>query len=256
VLQSESAAAPRAIALHCQLDLQAVHQILETLEKDEQATRLVDGTFVLQTRLRDAIEAVPRQLEQMHKQNPLIATLAVADVRDALGLSEAVFMTALNTIGDTVVLDGRTVRLASHSVNLDPKLEQAASTLLECLAQARFAPPPRDELPQAAGLAADEFQRALTFLRDRDQLREVAPGVLYSRALLEEGLRLLQVVSKERGHFEPVEAKAAFGGISRKWLIPLLEYFDKIGASRRNQNRRILTPRGMSMAENGLSGHE
>ena len=33
------------------------------------------------------------------------------------------------------------------------------------------------------------------------------------------------------------EAKAAFGGISRKWLIPLLEYFDKIGATRRDQNR-------------------
>ncbi|MEE8105305.1 MAG: SelB C-terminal domain-containing protein, partial [Planctomycetota bacterium] len=123
---------------------------------------------------------------------------------------------------------------------------------LSCLADARFAPPPRDQLAQAAGLAADDLQRALTLLLDRDQLREVAPGVLYSRGLLEEGLQLLQRVSKERGHFEPVEAKAAFGGISRKWLIPLLEYFDKIGATRRDQNRRILTPRGVSMSENGL----
>jgi len=253
-LESRGAAAPRTLAIACQLDSKAVNGILESLEREQRATQLVDGTFVLQTRLEEAIKAIPERLAKMHEKNPLLATLAVADVRDALGYSEAVFMSAIQQIGDPVVLDGRSVRLASHSVTLDEELEQAANALLSCLDKARFAPPPRDQLAQCAGLADDELQRALTLLRDRDQLREVAPGVFYPRDLLEEGLRLLQRVSKERGHFEPVEAKTAFGGISRKWLIPLLEYFDKIGATRRDQNHRFLTPRGVSMAENGMGG--
>jgi hypothetical protein len=49
-----------------------------------------------------------------------------------------------------------------------------------------------------------------------------------------------------------VDAKAALGGISRKWLIPLLEYYDRIGATRRDGNARLLTRRGEAMAQGGI----
>ncbi|MEE8104678.1 MAG: selenocysteine-specific translation elongation factor, partial [Planctomycetota bacterium] len=93
-LESGGASAPRALAVRCQLDPHAVNEILATLEREERATQLVDGTFVLHARLTEAIAEVPHQLERMHKKNPLLATLAVADVRDALGYSEAVLMSA------------------------------------------------------------------------------------------------------------------------------------------------------------------
>ena len=48
------------------------------------------------------------------------------------------------------------------------------------------------------------------------------------------------------------EAKGAFGNISRKWMIPLLEYYDKIGATRRDGNTRRLTNRGLAMVEGGI----
>ena len=76
--------------------------------------------------------------------------------------------------------------------------------------------------------------------------------MLYARSVLDEGIRLLAVVSRERGHFEPAEAKGAFGNISRKWMIPLLEYYDKIGATRRDGNTRRLTNRGLAMVEGGI----
>ena len=46
--------------------------------------------------------------------------------------------------------------------------------------------------------------------------------------------------------------QAALGGISRKWLIPLLEYYDRLGATRRDGNERRLTAKGEQMAENGI----
>ena len=72
------------------------------------------------------------------------------------------------------------------------------------------------------------------------------------RSILDEGIRILAAVSKGRGHFEPAEAKKALGGISRKWLIPLLEYYDRIGATRRDGNGRRLTNKGQAMAEGGI----
>ena len=44
----------------------------------------------------------------------------------------------------------------------------------------------------------------------------------------------------------------ALGGISRKWLIPLLEFYDRIGATRRDGNLRRLTNKGRAMAEGGI----
>ena len=65
-------------------------------------------------------------------------------------------------------------------------------------------------------------------------------------------VRELRAVAKERGNFEPVDAKAALGGISRKWLIPLLEFYDKLGATRRDGNARLFTRKGEAMAERGI----
>ncbi|MCZ6786511.1 MAG: SelB C-terminal domain-containing protein, partial [Planctomycetota bacterium] len=61
-----------------------------------------------------------------------------------------------------------------------------------------------------------------------------------------------KAVAAKRGSFEPIEAKTAFGGVSRKWLIPLLEYYDRLGATRRDGNARIFTRRGEAMAEGGI----
>jgi selenocysteine-specific elongation factor len=200
----------------------------------------------------DAVAAVRAALEEMHRKRPLVAALPVAEVRDHAGLTEQLMLAAVERLGEEVVAEGRQLRLATHEVRLDPALQQAADQLMGCLADARFAPPERDKLATAAGLDGPALQGALTYLGDQGSVREVAPGLLYSKDLLDEGLRLLQAVAAKRGSFEPVDAKAALGGISRKWLIPLLEYYDRIGATRRDRNARELTRRGEAMAQGGI----
>ena len=103
-------------------------------------------------------------------------------------------------------------------------------------------------------MSVDDLTKTLTFLTDQRTVREVAAGLLYGTEQLDEGLRLLRAVAQKRGSFEPVDAKAALGGISRKWLIPLLEYYDRLGATRRDGNERRLTPKGEQMAKNGIGG--
>ncbi|MFQ5845206.1 MAG: SelB C-terminal domain-containing protein, partial [Planctomycetota bacterium] len=188
----------------------------------------------------------------LHRERPLVAALPVAEARDRAGLPDSLLAAALAHLGDEVLSGGRTVRLASHRVRIDPGTARAAERVLGCLQAGRFAPLESARVGEATGLGGEEVEAAFALLTDRGEVREVAPGLRYPKQTLDEGVRLLRAVARRRGRFEPPEAKAALGGISRKWLIPLLEFYDRLGATRRDGNARILTRRGEVMAEGGI----
>jgi len=245
-------AAPAALAKACRLQRGPAANLLAAMRGEGELVVLPGGAYAPAAAVASGSQALLEALATMHAGHPLLAALPLAEVRDRAGLAEALLQAVLSGLGDQVVVAGRTVRLASHVVTLDDATERAAGQLRRCLADAAFAPPKREQLAEAAGLEAADLARALTFLTDQGGLREVAPGLLYAKEQLDEGLRLLRAVAQRRGSFEPVDAKAALGGISRKWLIPLLEFYDRIGATRRDGNERKLTPKGELLAENGI----
>jgi len=251
-LEQEGASGAADLAARCRLDRAAAAQLLERMRAEGSLEELPGGAFVEAAAVERAATAMREALGALHRENPLLAALPLADVRDRAGVAEALLEPALSRIAGEVEVDGRTVRLRAHKVDLDQELVAAADRLLACLAEGRFAPPEATKLAGATGLDATTLKKALTFLRDRREVHHVAPDLVYSRKVLDEGLRLLRAVAKKRGSFEPVDAKSVLGGISRKWLIPLLEYYDKLGATRRDGNARHLTRKGEQMAEKGI----
>jgi selenocysteine-specific elongation factor len=251
-LEEAGGAGAAELAARCRLARDAAARLLEAMHARGELELLAGGAYVRAADVARAADALREALAALHRENPLLHALPVADARDRAGVGEALLAAALVRLGDEVVLDGRHVRLRTHKVDLDPELASAAERVLGCLAEGRFAPPEADKLGAAAALDAASLRRALTFLRDRGQVREVAPGLVYAKGVLDEGLRLLRAVAVKRGSFEPVDAKAVLGGISRKWLIPLLEYYDRLGATRRDGNARLLTRKGEAMAERGI----
>jgi selenocysteine-specific elongation factor len=251
-MEEEGAAGAADLAARCRLDRDAAARMLEAMRGRGELAQLPGGAYVEARAVERAASSVRAALEALHRENPLVASLAVADVRDRAGTTEALLDAALERLGAEVAVEGRNVRLRAHKVDLDPQVAGAAERLLACLSGGRFAPPETAKLPAATGLDAASLRRALTLLRDRGEVRDVAPDLVYSKKVLDEGLRLLRAVASKRGSFEPVDAKAVLGGISRKWLIPLLEYYDKLGATRRDGNARLLTRKGETMAERGI----
>jgi len=251
-LEQEGASGAQELAARCRLDRDAATKLLEEMRARGELAQLPGGLYVDAGAVDRAAVAVRAALEALHRENPVVASLPLADVRDRAQASEALLDAALAKLGAAVAVEGRHVRLAGHRVDVDTGLSDAAKRLLGCLSGGRFAPPETTKLPAAAGLDPASFRKALTFLRDRGEVRDVAPDLIYSKVVLDEGLRLLRAVAKARGSFEPVDAKAVLGGISRKWLIPLLEYYDKLGATRRDGNARLLTRKGETMAEKGI----
>jgi len=251
-LQTEGPRAAAALARRCQLRPDWTAKRLEALCAAGELSALKGGTFLPAAEVIRATAAVRSCIVAMHAENPLLAALPRAAVRDRAGLDNALLDAALERIPGEVVAEGPTLRLAGHKVELDPELEAAADRVLTRLAEARFAPPSKVRLAEDTGLDATLVARALTFLEDVGAIHEVAPGVAYAKAVLDEGLRLLKALADRRGSYEPVDAKAVLGSISRKWLIPLLEFYDRLGATRRDGNARRFTRRGELLAREGI----
>ncbi|MHC4953566.1 MAG: selenocysteine-specific translation elongation factor [Planctomycetota bacterium] len=252
LLEEEGAAGTAVLAQKSQLAKAAVADLLGAMQAEGEIVPLPGGAFTTSTAVTNAATGIRDALRAMHKEQPLIEALPIADVRNRAGLDEAMLAAALAELGDEAVAQGRTLRHRDHSVTLDRATEQASRSVLDYLERARFAPAPRDRVAEEAGLSEREANEGLTYLSARGEVREVAPGIAYARSILDEGLRILSGLAQDRGHFEPVQAKNALGGISRKWLIPLLEYYDKIGATRRDGNLRKMTNKGRAMAEGGI----
>ncbi len=240
------------LAVRCRLAPEAAERILEAMRQMGEVTLLAGGGVAPEASVRAATDAARAALEVLHGENPLLEMLPLANLRDRAGLGDALLAAALERLGGIVVVAAREVRLAAHAVRVDAGMTRAAQAILESLREGRFAPPEPETLPSATGLSAQEVKGALTLLLDRGAVRRIDPGHLYPKEILDEGIRLLHSVAKQRGSFEPLEAKTVFGGISRKWLIPLLEHYDRIGATRRDGNSRIVTRRGETMAQGGI----
>ncbi len=244
-----------ALARACQLSRTATTALVDRACAQGALERLPGGDIMPGGTVERGVTAVTAALAALHKERPLLEALPLAEVRDRAGISEAILGATLAALGDRVAVEGRTIRAANHSVHVDPELERISNAILNAMLEAGYAPPPENKLPDAAGLERAEVQRALTFLRDQGAVRLVANGLLYPLTRLDEGLRALSRVAAARpAGFEPVDAKAALGGISRKWLIPLLEYYDRVGATARDGNARRMTRKGEGMAETGIAG--
>lgn len=150
----------------------------------------------------------------------------------------------LETAG-RIVVEGPRVRLASHDAALTEGEVRVQDALLEAVRAEGLMPPPPDEL--AAGLGADRslINDLLVLLVDDGDLVQVNPE-LYVTPEAEAGLRAKALgVLADRDAARPTDFRDALG-VTRRYLIPLLEYLDNIGWTRRTEEGRIAGPAARS----------
>ena len=119
------------------------------------------------------------------------------------------------------------------------------------MTKAGLAPPSPAEL--AAALRADEprVKRLLQLLSDRGVVVRLDASIAMHRDAVEAARKVVLDLFAKAGAFETVQYRDALG-VSRKYAVPLLDYFDKVhltvrSASRRTpgaEARRLMAPGG------------
>jgi selenocysteine-specific elongation factor len=124
------------------------------------------------------------------------------------------------------------VRLSGEQQKVVDRLEQEFRT-------AAAAPPSAEEALTRAGLAGDEEHELFQLLVQDKKLVRVKDSLYFHAEALDSIQERLVAMLRERKEIGPGDIKDLLG-ISRKYAIPLLEFFDARRVTARVGERRVL----------------
>jgi selenocysteine-specific elongation factor len=196
--------------------------------------------------LNTVTEELIRLVEVHHVQHPLDSGVQISELRSALALAEPVFEEVLRRAVQTtrVELHEGSLRRPGWQPQLDVRQSVLRSAVLDQLQASRREP------PATAELIAQHGQQVVPLLRLLEKERLVVSvepmGARYFEAqCLNELVQEMQGVMVGGGEHTPAALRDALG-MSRKFLIPFLEYCDREGITERRGGGRVLAGRARS----------
>jgi selenocysteine-specific elongation factor len=210
------------------------------------------GVYINKESFERISQATFAEVRQHHQREPLARGLPRETLRERIfsHTSPEVFravMMHLERIG-SLVSEKELVRAASHKLSLSSDDTALRDRLEQIYKDAALEPPTLDEALSAAhaeggARAAREYERKIfQLLLDARLLARVSPDFYFHR----EALDLLTTKLREyAARHEPerlidVPTFKTIAGITRKYAIPLLEYFDRERITRRAGDKRII----------------
>ncbi len=233
--------------LQVELHLADVTTILTTLEKGGILWRGTpeSGEEILlhANTVATLKKTITQTLSVFHKDEPLSPALSREALRAALppSLSQHAFDALLIDLSraGTIALEPAGVRLALHRVTLSEDETRLKNQLLKAAHDAAWQAQTLDELVGGCAAAQRDLAKKLCFSLIKENKLVRADDFVFSRQRLEEGAQILKAHLQKNGTLSISGARDLLN-TTRKWLVPLLEYYDRIGLTRRAADNRVL----------------
>ena len=171
-------------------------------------------------------------LEQQHRDHPLERGMSREALRAELGLDAERFTDLLENM-EGMSVDGAKVALVGHAVGLTPDQQRERDRVIGLITEAGFQPPLTQELQLDPSLL-----RALVEAGDLVKI----DGFHLTAELATEARTRVRAHIAGSGPVTVAQIRDLLG-TSRKYAVPLCEWLDATGATRRQGDVRLLGPR-------------
>ncbi|MEW6308932.1 MAG: selenocysteine-specific translation elongation factor [Bacillota bacterium] len=237
-----------SVAKACGLDVDSAAMALADLAHTGAAKRLDGNLFVDGTLWLEAAARLIAEVESFHRRERLKTHQAKEDLRTRGmgGLEAKVFNALLADLAaqGTITVDRDRVALAGHAVRLAPAEAHARAKLEALYREGDLAPPDTATAVAEAKLPPALVRSLLSLLVEEGLLTKVADDVFFHRDAVAKAWPLVEGRLREVGQLTVAEARDLFG-TSRKHALPLLEYFDGVGLTRRSGDVRVAARAGL-----------
>ncbi len=240
VLACDEGAAANELAVRAGESPSTIDEQLRELETEGAVRRVRDRWFGEEV-LFAARGLLLDMLAAGHARDPGARGLSLESLRSAAGRPAGLVDAALADLEsqDLVRIDGSLVALAEHVPQLDSARRATAEAAERRIQLAGLAPPTVKELAAELGVPADQLLPALKFLAERGGLIAITADLYLAPEAVAEAKQRVRAVLGQGGVASPSQLREVLG-VSRKYLIPLLEYLDVSGFTRRTPDGRVL----------------
>jgi len=230
----------------------AARRALESLEKSRKATRLSSeqaGTkeyFTTPRYVQKMRSTIENALLAFHNENPTSTGMSKEALRQkaAARLSPDCFDAFLADAqaAKHAVVNGGEVCHPQAGAGAQALEKQAAEALLAALREADGSPATLDEIFSSCKIEPSLGRRAMASLEKAGEAVRITKELAFSTGALAQFEQAVRTRLADGASASAAELRDAMG-TTRKYAIPLLEYFDDKGITRRSGDERVLTGR-------------
>lgn len=187
---------------------------------------------------------VEQELDEFHKQNPLVQGIAKEDLRGRVAdrVRPEVFRAALDDLvaRRKIVVAGDIVQRAGREIALSPEESRAKEQISAEFERAGLAAPAVNEVLGKLPVDARRAQKLLQILLREKTLVKVTDELVFHKSAVEHLRAVLASYKKKNGDRLPIATFKELTQVTRKYAIPLLEYLDRERLTRRVGNERVI----------------
>ena len=229
------------------------NEVLAAVAAEVQQVLEVGGLYMARDSFDRLTAALVDELDRHHKREPLARGMLRETLREKVFTHSAAelfsgVLARLEADGQ-VVSEKDIVRSSAHSVGLSDKDLELSKRIEQIYLAAGVEAPSLDDAMTKANVAAPQRAQARKLLQllldDRKLVRIQGDMFMHSQTIEDLKTKLHTYASQhEPERLIDVPAFKDLAGVSRKYAIPLLEYFDREQVTRRAGDKRlILKPR-------------
>jgi selenocysteine-specific elongation factor len=171
-------------------------------------------------------------LKAFHAAHPLVPGMDMEELRGKLAyaLSPKIFrvVTDLLINEKLIARDENLLRLASHRVQLGGQEKSLMDKIKKILGEQPLAPPDLKEVEKQAGVPRHRLNEVIRLLEREGAVVRITTDMYFLASSVEQLRQTLRKYLTEKGEMTAASFRDLIGS-SRKYTIPLLEFFDRDG---------------------------
>ena len=207
------------------------------------------GVYISSSDIEILSSSVENTLDAFHRQAPLSRGMPREALRESVfaNIRDEIFSHVLASLqsAGTITADKETIRQVSHAATLTPEEFKVLDNLRRTFtASGLEVPRLKDALTEAVSgtsFKATDARRYFQLLIESDEVVKVSDEFYFGRQVIDglaDVLRKFAATSTDRLIDVPKFKELA--GVSRKYSIPLLEYFDREHVTARAGDKRLI----------------
>jgi selenocysteine-specific elongation factor len=194
-----------------------------------------------------AAKGMTAALREFHASKPMRLGMTRVELRDAVGIDSAIYDQALGRAlaGGALVEEAGApgepprFRLKSFEPKVTPEDREDLARIEAVFQDEKFQTSKPDDVGQRLNIPDRRMRTLVNLLKDEGVLVEVEQEMIMHKASLEEAVTLARELGAGGAKFKAADFRDKIG-TSRKYVIPLLEYLDSMGVTKRYGNERKL----------------